>query len=154
MRSPLVVILWALLLAELVHGGHPRNNHAKENHLVESDGESNELGDLLEEDLGDDYEDEEVDDFSDDDEYDDTEEESSLKHRPGKNSIVVDVAGADLGVPQVLNSRQATQILAKLQEARNYFADFVSLDTTYGPVQKLCKNKHEQCGAWAVLGGE
>lgn len=147
MRSSLVVILWALLIIELVHCGHPRNSNTKGDHLVGSDGENDELDGVIEED-------EEVDDSSDDDDYADIEEESSLKHNPGKNSAVVDVAGADLGVPQVLNPSQANQILAKLQEARNYFADFVLLDTTYGPVQKICKNKHEQCGFWAALGGE
>ena len=128
---------------------------------------------MTEEDSGDDLED--IEDGDDDDDDDEEEEEdafdeeegdfghdeeevaskSSMKHAiPGQDSKVVDVAGDDLGVPQILDPVHFDTILDKIQEARNYFEDFVKLDTTYAPVQKICKNKHEQCGLWAALGGE
>lgn len=71
---------------------------------------------------------------------------------PDDDARIVDVAGADLGVPQLLDVQNHDQILGKLDEARFYIADFVNLDEFYVKVRDICKNKHELCGLWASTG--
>jgi hypothetical protein len=59
--------------------------------------------------------------------------------------LVLDVAGSDLGVPQIVDPEHYQAILDTIQEGRAYLASFE-------PALKRCKNKHENCGLWAALG--
>jgi len=77
----------------------------------------------------------------------------SLIYFPKGNSRIVDVAGGDLGVPQLVSPDTHDKILDIIQQARNHFEDFVKLDTAYSPVRQICKNKHENCALWATMGG-
>ncbi|CAB9515288.1 Prolyl 4-hydroxylase subunit alpha-1 [Seminavis robusta] len=65
---------------------------------------------------------------------------------------IMNVAGADLGVPQTVDVRYPQEILAVIHEGRNYFEDWVKRDPFYAPVVELCKNQHENCALWAALG--
>lgn len=97
-------------------------------------------------------------------EYDDSvgnyaSEEHYITKRSSRSSVIpdddartVDVAGADLGIPQLLDVQNYDQILGKLDEARFYIADFVNLDESYVKVRDICKNGHELCGLWASTG--
>ena len=166
MRFTVVIVFLTtlILLVDLVYCGHPENTSPENDHIVEWDGviisdrvegyistENGHYDEVDGEDSGDDDEDA-GDDFFFNEDYE--EEESSMKISPGEDSVVVDVAGADLGVPQILTPTYADKILEKLEEGRNYFSDFILPDTANLPVQKICKNKHQQCGFWAVLGGK
>jgi hypothetical protein len=73
---------------------------------------------------------------------------------PTERNTIIDVAGADMGVPQIVDPLHYDTILEALESGRNYLADFVQVDTFYAPVRELCANKNEHCGLWVVLGGK
>ena len=108
-------------------------------------------GNSSEEDESDDEEGEQR--HQDNDQEDDKSKEYQLP-APGGTAVVKDVAGSDLGVPQILFQDHYGAILEKIEETRYYFADFVNLDSSYLPVRDICKNKHENCAYWAALGGK
>ena len=72
----------------------------------------------------------------------------------GSNPKIVDVAGRELGVPQILDTNHYDGILQKIEEARWYLREFISLNAAHSSIIDRCKNKKEQCGLWAVLGGK
>lgn len=67
---------------------------------------------------------------------------------------IVDVAGFDLGVGQVVDpegtGHYRQDILQLLDETRDYIADVVMVDKLYEPVRTLCKNKMSHCAFFAV----
>ena len=119
--------------------------------LDDSDNEDEDENDSDEED------DEDLDDNDDEDDSDDDDEAGPpySEVTPGVNNIILDVAVAEFGVPQLLGSgNEYEAILDKIDEARAYIEDFINLDSAFRPVRKLCKNKHELCALWATVGGE
>jgi ShK domain-like len=83
---------------------------------------------------------------------DDTESSSRASSGTGSKQIpqqdiqlVLDVVGADLGVPQIVDPDHYQAILDTIQQGRAYVASFE-------PALKLCKNQNENCGIWAALG--
>lgn len=74
---------------------------------------------------------------------------------PGDNTRVIDVAGDDLGVAQLLDPLHYRSILKKIEDARHYLnEDIESGQGSIVGVRKNCKNRHELCGHWSVLGGK
>jgi hypothetical protein len=60
----------------------------------------------------------------------------------------------DMGVPQLLDDRnqQAQAILDRILEARQYMQNEVSVDEKYNNVRTMCKNNHESCTLWSLIG--
>lgn len=73
-----------------------------------------------------------------------------------KYARVYDAAGSDLGVPQIVQpipGRRLTALERRIQQARVYLQDEVQTDDLYFPVRgNKCRNQHELCTLWAVLG--
>jgi ShK domain-like len=62
--------------------------------------------------------------------------------------LVLDVAGADLGVPQMVDPEYYHAILHTIQQGRAYLASWEPSSA----LDFVCENKHEHCGLWAALG--
>ena len=62
---------------------------------------------------------------------------------------VADVAGSDLGEPQVIDSIVGDEVKALISDARIYINDSVNKLPEYEKVRDLCFNKHANCAFWA-----
>jgi hypothetical protein len=60
--------------------------------------------------------------------------------------------GADMGEPQVISSSHGRQILDKIVEDRQYIEQQVMVEDKYESVRNICKNQHESCTFWAIMG--
>jgi hypothetical protein len=60
--------------------------------------------------------------------------------------------GADLGEPQHLDGGNAEEIKERIAVAREYMQNEVMVNSTYEIVRPMCKNKHQSCAFWSVLG--
>jgi hypothetical protein len=59
----------------------------------------------------------------------------------------------DLGVAQVVDANLVDEITARIQQSRHYMIHEVMNHTKkYRKVQTRCKNKHENCAFWGVMG--
>jgi hypothetical protein len=84
----------------------------------------------------------------DDDYYDDDESEVGTAPAPPPAA-----AGTDLGVEQKLDAGFASQILAEFtRQSRRYMEEVVHKDEAYAKVRTECRNNHELCSAWALVG--
>jgi hypothetical protein len=84
----------------------------------------------------------------------------------GRHKPIVSVAGADLGVPQILQELEKPTLsppqhphhhhqvtaLERVEQARDYFEHIVLIEPRYKTVRTLCRNQYETCAVWAVLG--
>ena len=68
--------------------------------------------------------------------------------------IIMDVAAADLGVPQLLDpygtGERRDEIADAIEEARDYLHDVVLEEKRYEKVRALCTNKKPHCALFAV----
>jgi hypothetical protein len=60
--------------------------------------------------------------------------------------------GADLGEPQHLDEKNAEEIKERIAAAREYLQNEVMVNGTYEKVRPMCKNRHQSCAFWSVLG--
>jgi hypothetical protein len=60
--------------------------------------------------------------------------------------------GADLGEPQHLDENNAEEIKERITAAREYMRNEVMMNGTYEKVRPMCKNSHQSCAFWSVLG--
>jgi hypothetical protein len=60
--------------------------------------------------------------------------------------------GADLGEPQQLDEKNAEEIRERIAAAREYMQTEVRMNSTYEKVRPMCKNNHQSCAFWSVLG--
>jgi hypothetical protein len=63
-----------------------------------------------------------------------------------------DPLGSDIGLPQQLDAGHSRGILDVVAEARRYMTDVVAAEDRYSRVRDLCRNEHESCAFWALLG--
>lgn len=59
---------------------------------------------------------------------------------------------ADLGEPQLLDAAYSDEILEAVDRARSYVLNEVMVDKKYEKVRSICKNSHQNCAFWSVLG--
>ena len=64
----------------------------------------------------------------------------------------LDSVGSEMGVPQTIDVNREQHIFDKIAEARYYMNNVVNVEEKYDDVRKGCKNQHESCAFWAVLG--
>lgn len=64
----------------------------------------------------------------------------------------LDSVGSEMGVPQTIDVNREQQIFDKIADARYYMNNVVNVEEKYDDVRKGCKNQHESCAFWAVLG--
>ena len=57
-----------------------------------------------------------------------------------------------MGIPQTIDVNRQQQIHDKIAEARLYMNNVVNMEAKYDDVRDGCKNQHESCAFWAVLG--
>jgi hypothetical protein len=67
-------------------------------------------------------------------------------------SSVVDPFGSEIGVAQIIDAVMTTEMLERLEQAQNYVKNEVMVDPKYVKVRNICRNQHEYCTYWAVLG--
>jgi hypothetical protein len=60
--------------------------------------------------------------------------------------------GDDLGEPQHLDGNNAEEIKERITAAREYMQNEVMVNSTYEVVRPMCKNKHQNCAFWSVIG--
>jgi hypothetical protein len=60
--------------------------------------------------------------------------------------------GEDIGVPQVVDPNRAQATLDLIEQARQYIQKEVMVEEKYKPVRDLCKNSHESCTFWSLIG--
>ena len=65
---------------------------------------------------------------------------------------VEDELGEDMGVPQLMDGRNAKESLERLEAARTYIENVVKVDEKYELTRDICKNKHESCTFWSTIG--
>ena len=66
--------------------------------------------------------------------------------------LAPDIDATELGVPQIVDQDRALEVEARVQNITNYFQTIVKVQDEYQKVRKECKNRHESCAYWAVLG--
>jgi hypothetical protein len=59
---------------------------------------------------------------------------------------------ADLGEPQLLDATYSDEIYETVDRARSYIQNEVMVDEKYEKVRSNCKNNHQNCAFWSVLG--
>ena len=64
----------------------------------------------------------------------------------------LDSVGSEMGVPQIIDVSNQQEIADKIMEARWYMYNVVELDEKYDGIREGCKNQHEQCAFWGVIG--
>jgi hypothetical protein len=60
--------------------------------------------------------------------------------------------GADLGEPQHLDEKNAEEIKKRIAAAREYMQTEVKMSGAYDKVLPMCKNNHQSCAFWSILG--
>jgi hypothetical protein len=75
--------------------------------------------------------------------------ESSYTHPAPKSTTGF---AADLGEPQLLDATYSDEILETVERARSYVQNKVMVDEKYEKVRSICKNNHQNCAFWSVLG--
>lgn len=60
--------------------------------------------------------------------------------------------GSDIGKPQNLDATYSDHIFRRVEQAREYVQTKVMVDEKYSGMRDNCKNKHEDCAFWSVLG--
>jgi hypothetical protein len=58
----------------------------------------------------------------------------------------------DIGVTQIIDAERAKEIEQRIADAQDYVANVVAKDDKLNPLLELCKNNHESCAFWAVIG--
>ncbi|CAB9498731.1 Prolyl 4-hydroxylase subunit alpha-1 [Seminavis robusta] len=64
----------------------------------------------------------------------------------------LDSVGGEMGVAQTIDVNREQEIYEKIAEARYYMVNEVNIEPEYDAVRDICKNKHESCAFWAMLG--
>jgi hypothetical protein len=64
----------------------------------------------------------------------------------------LDSVGSEMGVAQTVDVTMQKEIMDKITEARWYMYNVVELEEKYDGIRDGCKNQHEQCAFWAVIG--
>jgi hypothetical protein len=77
--------------------------------------------------------------------------ESSLALASPGRSVAYEF-GIQFGVAQVMDNALALDIIDRLEKAEVYMRDQVQVDPKYAKVRNTCRNQHESCTFWAVLG--
>lgn len=57
-----------------------------------------------------------------------------------------------IGVEQKIHSQKGTEIQERINVALDYLKNVVSKDPKLEHIRNVCKCKHEDCAAWAVMG--
>jgi hypothetical protein len=57
----------------------------------------------------------------------------------------------DMGVTQIIDAKLATEIQNRIAASQEY-VNMISKDPQYKKLMELCKNNHESCAFWSVLG--
>lgn len=60
--------------------------------------------------------------------------------------------GQDMGEPQLVDHRYAEAIASKVEKDRQYMKEEVMVQDKYQKIRGICKNNHESCTLWALLG--
>ena len=60
--------------------------------------------------------------------------------------------GDDFGVTQSIDMHHAQECKDKIRQAREYIDNEVMVDDKYKKIRSICKNKHESCTFWSILG--
>lgn len=60
--------------------------------------------------------------------------------------------GDDFGVPQTIDLPRQQECNDKIRETREYIENEVMVDEKYKKIRSICKNKHESCTFWSILG--
>jgi len=58
----------------------------------------------------------------------------------------------DIGVTQIIDVNHAKEVEELIAAAQDYVNNVVAKDDKLKPLLELCKNNHESCAFWAVLG--
>ena len=58
----------------------------------------------------------------------------------------------DMGVEQQIDYNRAKACLDRIEESRTYMNDRVMVEEKYEKVRDICKNNHESCTFWSVIG--
>lgn len=82
---------------------------------------------------------------------------AETRHPPGRYQAPtparrLDSVGSEMGVAQTMDTNRAQEISDKIAEARYYMNNEVDIEEKYDGVREGCKNQHESCAFWAVLG--
>ena len=62
------------------------------------------------------------------------------------------VEESELGVIQEVTGDRNEEVLKRIDNITNYFETIVKIDPKFDKVRKECKNRHNNCAFWAVLG--
>jgi hypothetical protein len=57
----------------------------------------------------------------------------------------------DMGVTQIIDAKLATEIQNRIAASQEY-VNMISKDPQYKKLMELCKNNHESCAFWSVIG--
>ena len=57
-----------------------------------------------------------------------------------------------MGVPQTIDTKQAVEVKARIEAARDYLTNVVPQDPKLRPLLGHCKLEHKDCAFWATLG--
>jgi hypothetical protein len=67
--------------------------------------------------------------------------------------VISSFSGIDIGVEQTLDPKFAPNILQYfLEQSRHYMQTVVYKDDSYAAVREHCRNQHELCSLWALIG--
>jgi hypothetical protein len=100
-------------------------------------------------------EDDEEEDFDEEDEDEEITTEAS--YTPPLNHTVpapktTQGLGSDMGEPQNLDPTYSEMIFERVEKAREYMQSKVMVEDLYKEVRALCRNEHNNCAFWSVLG--
>ncbi len=75
---------------------------------------------------------------------------------PSNNTVPAPKAsqglGSDIGKPQDLDPGYSDMIVERIEKAREYFHSKVMVEDLYKGVRSICRNEHNFCAFWSVLG--
>jgi prolyl 4-hydroxylase len=89
------------------------------------------------------------------DEVDGSSAESSFSEdisSPAPEESDLTYLGQDIGEPQKVIESLAKEILEKVGDDQSYIENVILVDEKYKNVRDTCKNKHEMCTYWSLLG--